>query len=340
MEHCLVDNRNKIIYIDFDNNRDAAFSDVASFVRDDDRKDWTAYFLNLVEGEIFVGKADAFIERINHFASYFGKSVFYNSNVILKDMFEYDKYPSISKVEMYPYGLLNRTKWLESIDQGIKKYRKTQVTKHFICMNGAAKFYRAKLYNDLIGHGLEGISHISWMNRYGPLPEKVNERLPNVDINLIKTLDVDDLDAVGGTQDVLTKFYSDAAIDLFVESVSENNSVIFPTEKTWKPVMVKKPFLGFSSKGYYEWMKSEDFVLYEELFDYGFDAIEDNEERYKSYFDNIIRISSMDISDLNDLISKLEDKLTHNRIVAKSKNYIPHDLEPFSQNTKMLWLNK
>jgi len=340
MEHCLVDEINRIIYIDFDNNRDAAFDNVASFVYEVSRKEWTAYFLNLVEGEIFVGKQDIFIERINDLARHFGNSIFYNSNVILKEEFEYEKYPFINRLEMYPYGLLNRTRWLESIDQGIKRYRQTQITKHFICMNGAAKFYRAKLYNDLIGYGLENISHISWMNRYGTLPEKVNERLLYVDTNVIRSLDTDDLDEVGGTQDKLTKYYSDAAIDLFVESVSENNSVIFPTEKTWKPILVKKPFLVFSSKGFYKWMKTEDFVLYDELFDYSFDDIEDHEERYQKYFDNIVRISKMSISELNNAVNEISSKLQHNAIVAKSKNYIPNELVPFSDHTKMLWQAK
>ena len=75
---------------------------------------------------------------------------------------------------------------------------------------------------------------------------------------------------------LLENFYGQIEVPFKIKDNNiENNlsqiDTLFITEKTWKPIVFKKPFLVWGGKGIHTKLKELGFELYEELFDYSFD---------------------------------------------------------------------
>lgn len=331
---------NNILYADFD-HRDITFSELKAFITTNTTANMTLIALNLVEGELFIGEHDKFISDINEWAGYFKECHFYNSNAYLPSIFEYEKYPNVKKAISYPYGLLNRTKFYK-FEEGLNSsYGEKKFEKHFIFMNAVAKNHRVRMYVDFHKHNIMHTAHISWLNRYEILhPETVRYHRRNDGIDLSTKRILDRSDLKGTTQDNLSSYYEVSAIDIFGESVVENPHCVFPTEKTWKPILYKKVFLGLASPYTYKWLKGEGFLLYDELIDYSFDEVEDYNERYELFWNEVYKLSQMPLTELSDVINDIRWKLDHNYNTAMSKNTIPVELQPYSEYTKLLWLNK
>ncbi len=75
-----------------------------------------------------------------------------------------------------------------------------------------------------------------------------------------------------GYQELVPMEYLQSNIDLVLEA---DIDTLFITEKTWKPIVFKKPFIIYGGKGIHTKLKELGFKLYTELFDYSFDN-EDN----------------------------------------------------------------
>jgi len=71
-----------------------------------------------------------------------------------------------------------------------------------------------------------------------------------------------------GFQELIPLEYYQTNCDLVLEATIDT---LFITEKTWKPIVFKKPFLVYGGKGIHTKLKELGFELYEELFDYSFD---------------------------------------------------------------------
>jgi hypothetical protein len=329
---------NDILYADFDNNREDTFSELKAFITTNTTANMTLIALNLSEGELFIGEHDEFISDINEWAGYFKECHFYNSNAYLPSIFEYEKYPNVKKAISYPYGLLNRTKFYKFEEKRNISYSEKKFEKHFIFMNAVAKNHRIRMYVDFHKHDIMHTAHVSWLNRYEILNSETvayHRRINGIDLAKKRILDRSDLK--GTHQDDLSSYYEVSAIDIFGESVVENPHCVFPTEKTWKPILYKKVFFGFSTKGFYRWLQNEGFILYDELIDYSFDGVEDYNARYELFWNEIYKLSQIPLNELSDKIDSIRWKLDHNYNVAMSKNSIPEMLEPYSEYTNLLW---
>lgn len=97
----------------------------------------------------------------------------------------------------------------------------------------------------------------------------------------------------------------------FLDIVSETSiDVPFITEKTYRPLLFGKPFIVNACKGFYSSLQSLGFKLYDELFDYSFDLIDDNEERILAVSKEISKIKDEDYDYLWNLIY---DKIKFNQ---------------------------
>jgi hypothetical protein len=100
------------------------------------------------------------------------------------------------------------------------------------------------------------------------------------------------------------------------------------TEKTIKNFFYKKPFLNFGAKHYYKFLTEQQFVLYDELFNYSFDDIELNGLRLKKYMEECKKMLNLSLNDLINIINQktLKDKLDHNyNVCLKIKQSLNHD---------------
>lgn len=101
----------------------------------------------------------------------------------------------------------------------------------------------------------------------------------------------------------------------FVNIVSESNMLpYFLTEKTTKPLYYKKPFLVVSKHGFHTKFLTElGFKLYDEIFDYSFDIITDQDNRVEAVVQEIKRFENYSIAHLQELTAQIEHKLEFNR---------------------------
>ena len=84
------------------------------------------------------------------------------------------------------------------------------------------------------------------------------------------------------------------------------------SEKSFKALYYKKPFISLAGPYWYETFKKYGFELYDELFDYGFDIDEDENTRLDDILLQIKQINSLEYNDLNSIIKNIEPKIEHN----------------------------
>lgn len=207
-----------------------------------------------------------------------------------------------------------------------------EIDRHFVALNGAPRFYRAKILEDMIGNGYEDKLYYSWVIRHHSPGDRILAfyRWNHFDPNIPKYLDMDNNEIISRYEEVPLE-YNKAAIDIVTETncdVPFANDV-FITEKTWKPILREKMFLCFNGPNYYKELQDEGFRLYDKLFDYSFDSIIDHVERYNAFMENIYRIAEMPLEDVIELIKSHEEDLRYNKHHAlQIKGDLPDILAP------------
>ena len=91
--------------------------------------------------------------------------------------------------------------------------------------------------------------------------------------------------------------YVESCIDLVTEAYFDEGTVI--TEKAYKPMLYKKPFIILGPRYIHQALKNIGFKLYDELFDYSFDD-KPYEERLNSVITQIKQILKIPTSELID----------------------------------------
>lgn len=93
-----------------------------------------------------------------------------------------------------------------------------------------------------------------------------------------------------------------------VSECSVRNTYI--SEKTWMPIICKKLFITHSKHGFYKNLKNLGFQLYDELFDYSFDSIIDDNDRCNA----VVEQSNLLISkgNFSKVYDQLRDKIEYN----------------------------
>ena len=219
----------------------------------------------------------------------------------------------------FPYGLLNRTRRrLAKLNpDGNTMDYESPTVKHFICMNASNSFQRLTLLDILHETKVIDKCYWSWLRRNAS--EDNDDVLAGFsegffDFRQTKELDMQ-LDQLEfeDNQDTVNDFYylTDSLIDIGVETDARYQ---FITEKTWKPLLYGKVSLFLQGKDYHsKLLASLGFELYDEIFDYSFDKIEDEYWRIREYCKELKRVSEIPIEELQKKIVSIEDKIARNR---------------------------
>jgi len=104
--------------------------------------------------------------------------------------------------------------------------------------------------------------------------------------------------------------YLQSAVNFACESQTDISTHI--TEKTTKNFFYKKPFLTFACKGFYQFLTNNGFLLYDELFDYTFDDIDNYGQRLTRYLTECEKILQMELTQLESIIKNFQYKLDYN----------------------------
>lgn len=114
----------------------------------------------------------------------------------------------------------------------------------------------------------------------------------------------------------------DEYYEAFAQLVSESpDKGIILSEKTAIPLILGKPFLIANANGYHKFLQEKGFKLYDEIFDYSFDEIEDETLRYEMLLENFKKLSKIPLNELNFVKDKIKDKIIYNKKLAKEIVY-------------------
>ena len=100
----------------------------------------------------------------------------------------------------------------------------------------------------------------------------------------------------------------------FMSLVGETSMYIpFVTEKTYRPILLKHPFLCFGAKNQNKEITKYGFELYDEIFDYEFDSKDNINDRILGIIENLNNLKE---KNYYDLYKKIESKLEYNKNLA------------------------
>lgn len=115
----------------------------------------------------------------------------------------------------------------------------------------------------------------------------------------------------------------------FCQLVSESSSCTnILSEKTATPLIIGKPFLVSGHVQFHKVLKNLGFELYDEIFDYSFDNVEDMETRFELIVKNFVDLAKVPLQELNTLQKKIAPKIEHNQNKARE---IIFDLKIYPQ---------
>ena len=101
----------------------------------------------------------------------------------------------------------------------------------------------------------------------------------------------------------------------FLHIVPESSiDLLYFTEKVWGPILGAKLFLVQGKSGFHKKLVEMGFVLYDEIIDYRFDSIEDDEERLVAMLDQAEQLINR--NDDISIYNQIESKLRHNQLHA------------------------
>lgn len=119
--------------------------------------------------------------------------------------------------------------------------------------------------------------------------------------------------------DPLTKLYQDILVDLVVES-HVAGTTFFPTEKTIRPMLLKKPFIVFGSKDYLAYLRQMGFRTFADFWNEDYDGYQ-GKERYIRLIKLINYIAGLSRTQLETMHWDMQFTIDHNYNLLVDKKY-------------------
>lgn len=119
--------------------------------------------------------------------------------------------------------------------------------------------------------------------------------------------------------DPLTNFYKSILIDLVVESHVKGQT-FFPTEKTIRPMLLKKPFITFGSRDFLAYLRQMGFRTFADFWNEDYDGYEQG-DRLKKIYLTIDNIAKMSTKQLETMYWDMQYTLDHNYNVLVNKKF-------------------
>jgi len=120
-------------------------------------------------------------------------------------------------------------------------------------------------------------------------------------------------------EDPLTAMYTHALIDLVGETHVQGRT-FFPTEKTTRPILLKKPFIVFASRDYLAYLRQMGFHTFNEFWNEDYDGFE-TRDRLLRIYQVINEIATRPLSELVDIYQRMQPILEHNYNLLMTQSY-------------------
>lgn len=119
--------------------------------------------------------------------------------------------------------------------------------------------------------------------------------------------------------DPLTNFYQDILIDVVAESHVLGDT-FFPTEKTTRPMWLKKPFIIFGSKNYLDYLHQMGFRTFSDFWDESYDGYE-GPARFNKILTLLDQLANKSTDELEYMYLSMIYTLDHNYNLLKNQMY-------------------
>lgn len=232
------------------------------------------------------------------------------------------------------------------------KYEKPNSnTKKFISLNRRWRIHRPALVSLLYTKDLLRFGHISmalsddnvtWDTVTHDILETVKPNyhlyslIKNNQYNISKlppmTIDTENLTEIGleslsGPNSDMFKYYKETFFSLVTETLYFEKD-IFISEKTFKPIAFKHPFVMVGSHQHLAKLRSLGYKTFHPFINESYDDIADPLQRLGAIVDEVERLCKLDDVELDNFISNVYPIIEHNfkTLMLKGGNYYFHDL--------------
>lgn len=123
-----------------------------------------------------------------------------------------------------------------------------------------------------------------------------------------------------GFTDQLINFYPNILIDVVAETYTSGET-FFPTEKTFRPMLMKKPFISMCSKNHLIYLRQMGFRTFYEFWDEDYDGY-DPVTKFHHIVDLLNRLATIPKSKLQTMYANMTDILDHNYNLLIHKTYL------------------
>jgi hypothetical protein len=120
-------------------------------------------------------------------------------------------------------------------------------------------------------------------------------------------------------RDKLTELYQNILIDVVGETFVLGTT-FFPTEKTTRPMLMKKPFISFASRDHMAYLRQMGFQTFQGFWDEDYDGFEGRDRLIRLY-QVIGDITNRPMNELVDMYKEMQPILDHNYNLLMSQSY-------------------
>jgi hypothetical protein len=122
-----------------------------------------------------------------------------------------------------------------------------------------------------------------------------------------------------GHTDQLAVFYPEFLVDIVAETFT-TGTCFFPTEKTVRPMLLKKPMIVMGPQDFLGHLRQMGFKTFNDFWDEDYDGFA-QENRYQKILDLIDHIAQQPIDALVDMYQRMQPILDHNYNLLMSQTY-------------------
>lgn len=119
--------------------------------------------------------------------------------------------------------------------------------------------------------------------------------------------------------DQLAQYYPDLLIDVVAETWTQGNA-FYPTEKTVRPMLLKKPFIAMGSQDYLAYLRQLGFRTFADFWDETYDGYQGG-ERYSRILALIDQLSAKSTNELETMYWDMQYTLEHNYNLLTTQSY-------------------
>lgn len=186
----------------------------------------------------------------------------------------------------------------------------------YICLNNKNHVHRCMLVDELTGQEILDQGVVTWnkfpMREHNPYPFKYYDD----NIRLLSDDFETKLDSF-----LIPEEYHESFLHVIGEATT---TVTCISEKTWLPILFKKPFIVMADQYFHKKLVDLGFELYDEIIDYSFDSEPDMLKRAEAIAYNVKRITRQNIPVIYHRIKAKAQRNYENYIrILTSTDYIP-----------------